>query len=255
MAIKLIGVLILSISFSASGQIEKSLKELRENAHFAWIEDSVSAQLTIYFERDSYLSQRIGRVRKRIDLEIDSVSRFMKIPFYNKRIHLFVVESRAYMEKLIGRETNGVAFYKENVVTGIASANLWSITRHEFFHTMAMNEWGVPETWINEGMAVACDNKWHGFDLFQLTHYLIDQNRYVPLRSLAKRFRRIDDRLSYPLLGSFFKFLNQKYGHAAVLDLWKKGLKRGLPANLTLTQLEREWLNQIQQVTYNSIDY
>jgi hypothetical protein len=188
-------ILILFLGQGLFGQI--SYTRLLENKKFKWLADSSSQELTIYYQVDGWTSKMIETVKQRVINHFNSVKSFVDIKLYDKRIHLFIVESREQMKQLVGHETNGSAFYKGNTVTGVASEKINSIySNHELFHVVAMNLWGVPDIWVNEGMAVYSDNKWHGYDLFQLTKYLVDNDRYVSLNKLIKNFRKVDDLIS-----------------------------------------------------------
>ncbi len=250
----------LTIILLAFGQIlfgQVTLTQLLENKNFQWLADSSSQELTIYYPANSWTAKKSDSVRQRVVTHINSVKSFIGINSYDPRIHLFIVESRQQMKKLIGWETNGTGFYKYNALTGIASDKINSIySNHELFHVVAMNIWGVPDTWINEGMAVYSDNNWHGQDLYQLTKYLFANNRYVPLNKLLNNFRKVDNLISYPLIGSFVKYLDETYGRATVIQIWKNKTKK--IKNITgksIQQLEIDWLTKIKTVDYKEIKY
>jgi hypothetical protein len=248
-------ILILFIGQGLFGQI--SYSRLLENKNFNWLTDSSSQELTIYYQPDSWADKNIENVRQRVTNHFNSVKSFVDIRSYNQRLHLFIVESRGQMKLLVGHETNGSAFYKTNTVTGIASEKSNSIySNHELFHVVAMNLWGVPDIWINEGMAVYSDNKWHGHDLHQLAKYLADNNRLVSLDRLLKDFRKVDDLISYPLTGSFVKYLDETYGRDTVIMIWKskaKNLKK--LTGKTIKELETDWLTTIKTIEYKEIRY
>jgi hypothetical protein len=248
-------ILFLIVGQGLFGQI--SYTRLLENKNFKWLADSSSQDLTIYYQLDSWTDKKIEIVRQRVINHFNSVKSFVDIKSYNSRIHLFIVESRAQMKLLVGHETNGSAFYSTNTVTGIASEKSNSIySNHEMFHVVAMNLWGVPDIWINEGMAVYSDNKWHGYDLYQLTKYLVDNNRYVSLDKLIKDFRKVDDLISYPLTGSFVKYVDETYGRETIIKIWKgktKNLKNH--TGKTVKELEADWLTKIKTVEYKEIKY
>lgn len=248
-------MLILILGQGLHGQISNS--KLLENKNFDWITDSSSQELTIYYQADSWPDKNIEIVRQRVIYHFNSVKSFMNIKSYDTRIHLYIVESREQMKLLVGHETNGSAFYKTHIVTGIASEKSNSIySNHEIFHVVAMNLWGVPDIWLNEGMAVYSDNKWHGHDLFHLTKYLAENNRLVPLSRLLKNFRKVDDLLSYPLAGSFVKYLDETYGRETVVKIWKsktKNLKK--LTGKTIKELEIDWLTKIKTVEHKVMKY
>ena len=228
-----------------------------ENKNFQWIADSSSEELTIFYPLESWAAKNPEKVKQRIINHYNATKSFLHIATYDPGINLFIVDSRKQMKSLIGKETNGSAFYKYNTLTGIASEKVNSIySNHELFHVIAMNLWGIPDIWINEGMAVYSDNNWHGHDLYELTKYLVDKNRYVPLDRLIKNFRKVDDLVSYPLAGSFVKYLDEIYGREMTKKIWKA--KRKDITRLTgksLKELEQDWLTKIKTVDYEEIKY
>ncbi len=248
-------ITILFIGQELFGQI--SYQRLLENKNFNWLADSSSKELTIYYQPDSWTNKNIEKVKQRVINHFNSVKTFVEINSYEKRVHLFVVDSRPQMKLLVGHETNGSAFYQYNTLTGIASEKTNSIySNHELFHVVAMNLWGIPDIWINEGMAVYSDNKWHGHDLYELTKYLIDNNRYVSLDKLIKDFRKVDDLISYPLTGSFVKYLDEVYGRETVIRIWKNKTKNFKKlTGKSIKELETDWLTKIETIEYKEIKY
>lgn len=252
--------LTLTIVILLAGQVlfgQTNYPGLLDNKNFKWNADSSFQELTIYYQSDSWAAKNIETIRQRVVSHFNSVKTFLDIKTYDSRIYVFIVASRAEMKLLVGYETNGAAFYKTNTVTGIASENRNSIySNHELFHVIAMNLWGVPDSWINEGMAVYSDNQWHGHDLYQLTKYLIDNNRYVSIEKLAKDFRKADDLISYPLTGSFVKYVDETYGRETVIKIWKrktKNLKK--LTGKTIKELEVDWLTKVKTIEYKDIKY
>lgn len=252
--------LVITISIILFCQVvdgQRILNQLQNNTKFNWLVDSTSTQITIYYEAESWTSSRLDRVRQRLLSQIEATKSFVGIETYSSRIYLFIVESRSRMKVLIGWETNGSAFYKYNAITGIGSDKIRSIySNHELFHLISMNVWGVPETWINEGMAVYSGGQWHGYDLYELTKYLYDNNRYVSLNKLIRNFRKVDDLVSYPLIGSFAKYLDETYGREKVIEIWKSKSKYIKDIiGKSIEELEMDWLIKVQEVVYEDINY
>lgn len=250
-----ISIAILLFCQVAFGQ--RILNKLENNKDFEWLVDSSSTQFTFYYEAGSWTSFNLELVKEKMQGRMESTLSFIGVESYNARIYMFIVESRSRMKDLIGRETNGIAFYKDNAIAGIASQDKRSLfSTHELFHVIAMNLWGVPENWINEGMAVYSSGKWHGYDLYQLTKYLVDTNRYVSLNELIKKFNKVDDLISYPLTGSFVKFLDETYGLEKVIEIWQsKSNKLEVITGKSIEELENDWLMKVQEIDYEGIDY
>jgi Peptidase MA superfamily len=236
---------------------QRSLNQLLKNKNFQWLTDSTSAQLSIYYQEGSWTANNLKHVNQNMISHIESTKEFIGIKSYNSRIHLFIVENREQMQDLIDRQTNGAAFPKHNIITGLATEKINSVSsNHELFHIMAMSLWGVPEKWINEGMAVYADDNWQGYNLDQLAKYLVDNNRYVSLPELVNKFRNVDDLVSYPLLGSFVKFLDEVYGREVVVKIWQAKNKHiEKLTGKSLEELEKEWLRRIQAANYAEINY
>ena len=237
------------------GQI--TYAKLLNNPNFNWIIDSTLQEVNLYYLADGWTFKNIEKVSSKISHHYRSTTSFIGLESYTPKIHLFIVNSRDQMKLLIGRETNGAAFYQYNTVTGIATEHLKSIySNHELFHALAMNAWGVPKRWINEGMAVYADNNWHGHDLHQLAHYLVEKGQFVPLKKLINNFKKVDDRTAYPLMGSFVKFLDETYGRDMVLKIWKRKRNNLSPLiGKPLDQIEKEWVEMLKSTNYKGIIY
>lgn len=96
-------------------------------------------------------------------------------------------------------------------------------------------------------MAVYSDRQWRSYDLYALTNYLADKKRYISLTTLIKHFRKEDDLLSYPLVGSFVRYLVETFGMESVLKLWKERIGLEKMTGKTVEQLEVEWLNKCKE--------
>ncbi|MCA6075085.1 hypothetical protein [Fulvivirga sedimenti] len=248
--------LILSLSFSQEILCQDPLSEELRRSPFEWNKDSIEG-FTIYFIAASWTEENLGTIRQRLPEMKTAILEFMKSPEYDHKVHVYIVNSRAQMKDLLGYETNGTAFHKLNAFTAIGSGGIRSIySSHELFHVMAMNEWGVPDRWINEGMAVYSDGGWFGYELHALAHYLKDSGRFLTLKKLTGQFGKTDDLLSYPLAGSFMKFLDETYGRPVVQDIWQ-GNRKSLTdrTGKSLKELETEWIETINQTDYSNITY
>ena len=242
-------------SSKALGQ--KRLNSLISNSNFEWVVDSLEINLILYYEKKSYAEKNIDILKKRVKQYVTNTLYFIGVDIYDKPIHYFLLEDRERMKLLVGYETNGNANPKNNFVTAIFSENRASVySNHELFHLIAMNLWGYPEIWINEGMAVYSDNSWNGHNLHELSKYLIDNDKFVSIDRVAKRLRKYDSMITYPILGSFIKFIDETYGRETINIIWTKGrksLKRHL--GKSLDELEKEWLLMLNSVSYNDIKY
>lgn len=248
-------IAIILLNLNAYGQ--KRLDNLRSNSNFEWVVDSSEMNLILYYEKNSFAEKNIDVLKKRLTQNLKNTLNFIGVDSYDKPIHYFLLEDRERMKLLVGYETNGNANPKNNFVTAIFSETIKSVySNHELFHLIAMNLWGYPEIWINEGMAVYSDNSWNGHDLHELTKYLIDNDKFISIDRISKRLRNYESMITYPLLGSFAKFINETYGRDTIKIIWSSGRKK-TKKNLgkSLGDLENEWLLMLNSVTYNDIKY
>lgn len=246
---------ILFLNLNAFGQ--KGLNMFLNNSKFEWVVDSLEKNVTLYFEKDSHAEKNLEVLKLMVNQGLINTMEFIGVETYDKPIHYFVLEDRQRMKLLVGHETNGGANPKNNFITAIFSKTLVSVHgNHELFHLMATNLWGYPEIWINEGMAVYSDNYWRGHDLHELSKYLIDNEKFIPIDRIAGALKKYDSMITYPLLGSFAKFIEETYGRETTKLIWAKGSKRmKRHIGKSRDDLEKEWLSMLNSVTYKDIRY
>ena len=247
--------IVLLVDLNAFGQ--KKPDNFRKNSSFLWVADSLEKNLTLYFEKNSYAEKNLEVLKLRVKQHLKNTKNFIGIETYDKSIHYFILENRNRMKVLVGYETNGNASPRNNLITTIFSDKINSVySNHELFHLIAMNLWGYPETWINEGMAVYSDDGWHGYNLHELSKYLIDNEEFISIDKLTKNFRHYDDMVTYPLLGSFAKFIEERYGRETIKLFWTKGRRKTIRhIGKSLNDFEKEWLLMLNSVTYKDIKY
>ncbi len=248
-------IILTVLNLNARGQ--KRLDKFRKNSNFEWVIDSLQKDLILYYEKHSYAEKNIQILKVGVKRHLTNTLDFIKVEAYDKSIHYFILEDRERINLLVGSETNGSANPQNNYVTAIFSENTKSVySNHELFHLIAMNLWGYSESWINEGMAVYSDNMWQGHGLHELSKYLIDNDKYVSVVRLAKKLRKYDSRITYPLLGSFVKFIDVTYGRETTKLIWSKGRKKmKRHTGKSLEDFEKEWLLMLSAVTYKEIQY
>ena len=215
--------------------------ELLATRGFAWAADS-TAHFRFHVEQGSDAHARLPVFMARFERDRRAVLDLLGEPRYPQRIDVFIVDARADLAALFGRETNGVAQYRTNVI-GIVATPEWSAaTAHEVLHVIAMNLWGVTELWLNEGLAVYAAGNWHGSDLHETAAALMAADDAIPLRRLIANFRAQEEARAYPLAGSFVRFLHERFGDDALRAIWERGAA-GLEeiTGADRAALERAW--------------
>ena len=230
-------------------------RDLVDRGTFDWHTDS-TLHFVLYYEAESPAQQRLELIKQDAEASLGHILDLLHINAYNGPLHLFLVSSRTRIRELIGRETNGTAFYQTGVLVFIISETQMLSARHELLHVVAMNLWGVPEPWLNEGLAVYAGDHWHGYDLHALVHHLDETNRLFSLETLINRFRQQDEWVTYPVAGSFVKYLYEEYGVKAVQGIWKGGVSSvEVATGKTLSVLEAEWLSVVRATDATGIEY
>ncbi len=256
----LAGVLLTAAGFAVAGfgvcsTRVLSAQSLRTAQGFAWVSRQ-SAHFDYFFEAGTLAERDIEAIGRSMEKSRAGLEQLLGAALENRN-QVFVVDSRARIKALAGRETNGFAF-------GTASAMVYSTTinalgAHETCHNVARSLWGKPHgQWIDEGLAVYSDDGWHGHPLHELAKWLLDRNKLVPLDDLIRdeRFRAYSDMVTYPELGSFVKYVYEKYGRGAVKTLWQRGAGEADRAcGRTLNQLEEEWRSELGKRDASAIRY
>jgi len=208
---------------------------------FAWKSAEIP-QFRFYFEPQSYAERHLGEIERNMQAARARVLTLLAEPAYADEVTVFVVGSRARMRTLIGRETNGQALPKQNVILLVVSDSINASGAHELMHVIAKNRWGEAEDWINEGLAIYADDIWMQQPLHAVTRYLLSQGRLVPLPQLINHFGDYDELVTYPEAGSFLKFLYEQHGVDKVKAVWKGGAAV-MPRTMeqSIQQLEGAW--------------
>jgi hypothetical protein len=137
------------------------------------------------------------------------------------RLDYYKYRDRAHLRAVTGRITNGFA---EPGTTRFHT--IWPIDNHEGVHTLVILYMGHPPALFNEGVAVAHQTdpqagtfspRWNGQDLHTLAHQFDQSGQLPSLASLVRStdFFSHDPNLTYPVAGSFVRYLLDTYGLAA----------------------------------------
>jgi hypothetical protein len=249
------GVLVCTL-FAAHAEAQRlSMKKLRFAKNFSWISKE-SASFDFFYEADTPAERDIERIVKSME---DSRARVEKLLGKTTKLRLqnFFVESRSRMKDLIGFETNAYAY--GTISTTIYNDEVESIGAHQTCHVLAESLWGGSrEVWVEEGLAVYANDQWRGLPLHSVAKWLLDRDMLVPVSSLVKNGwqQKHSDEVTYPQLGSFVKFVYEKYGMDPVKQLYKRGAKESPGAlGKPLSDVEGEWKAELRKVDASRLEY
>lgn len=234
---------------------QRSVESLAGERGFEWETHDVDG-FVVYFEPGSAASRDLEAIgadaihaRRRVDDYIGETA-------YEPTVSIFVVDTRARMKDLIGRASNATAYYTSNALC-LVWADTWRVgAAHELFHIVAMNRWGVPDRWVNEGMAVDCAGPWRGLDTHAVCKLLRSRGELPRLSELIRRFDRLPGLVVYPAAGSFVRYVRETHGLDALRQVWHGGRKY-FPAatGLSMDELEAAWLAIVDQADAKGITY
>ena len=225
-----------------------SAKALRSARGFSWISDR-SENFDYFFEAGTPAARDIEKIKERMEASRARVEKLLgTVP--GPRIPAFIVDSRARMKELAGFETNGLATGSVSLMVYNDTIN--AVGAHEMCHVRAYMLWGKSHgTWVNEGLAVYSDDQWWGVPLHPVARGLLDRGKLIPLKDLVAEgwHKKYPDLDTYPELGSFVKFVYEKYGLPAVRTLWQHGASgAGAAFGKPLSEVEAEWRLELARI-------
>jgi hypothetical protein len=138
----------------------------------------------------------------------------------NEKLDYFKYRDRAHLQAVTGRATNGFA---EPGTTRFHT--IWPIDNHEGVHTLVILNIGHPPALFNEGVAVAHQTdpmrgdltpRWNGQPLHAIARDADTAGRLPSLAGLltSRGFFDFDQNLTYPIAGSFVRYLIDMYSLA-----------------------------------------
>lgn len=229
-------------------------RESINHKNFVWNIDS-SKHFYYYYESGTLAQDRINYLKEKSESDLSEVLKQIDSSEYNSVIYYFFLPSLERMVTLIDHKTNACAFPRHNSLYAVYNDKIKAIGKHELNHLIVHNMWGSPsEKWLSEGFAVFSDNKWHGEDLFELTKYLFEKGKLLPITEVIHSFSSYSPMIKYPESGSFFKYLHETYGIADIKSLWEGDSFEDVYGK-TIEQLESEWLQIIKSISSKNVDY
>lgn len=240
-----------------------TLQSLKNKKGFTWISKS-SANFNYYLEAGTPAERDFDKIAERMEKSRAGVEKLLGGSF-GEKTESFLVDSRARMKQLVGEEGNGFAFGSVNPLTAktkfvtamVYSDTIKGIGAHETCHVLSHLLWGKPHgLWMDEGLAVYSDDQWNGSPLHLVAKVLLNRGELLPITDLLDNnwTKKYPDLVTYPELGSFVKFLYEKYGLEAMKSLWQHGAKEADSVfGKNISTLEMEWRAELSKVKVNSI--
>jgi hypothetical protein len=219
------------------------------DSSFRWIRRSIPG-FRVYFVADSYPAAHQDSLLQRLPRALSHAHALIKAPELHAPIDLFFIESRAQMTTLIGGRATGFAQPSTRTVLLVTNPDWRAFERHEIMHVIAQYAWGPPapgNDWLNEGLAQAADGMCAGYSNDDVALSLTARHGWIPLDTLLNRFRAQPDLRAYLQAAAFVDYLLERYGAAAVAQLWRLGSRTDSRiGGQTLTAIERRWREDLR---------
>lgn len=240
-------------------QIPKALRPdaLRSRKGFQWKVDH-SANYDYYYEPSSPAERDIVKIKRIMERERAHILALLGTEQADFRTQAFIVDSQSRMKELSHQDIDGWAI--GTVFAFVYGDTIQALGAHEETHLLSQRLWGTtPAQWLNEGLAVYSDDNWQGHPLHAVCKQLRTQGKLIPLSSLVNDHKwaaSYQTSVTYPEVGSFVKFLYERYSMNAVKTVWQQGANKIPDAfGKSLPQLEQEWYSTIDASDASSFVY
>jgi hypothetical protein len=232
----------------------------RADTSFTW--DSIPGRgFTLYVTRGSYAAARAELYRLQIDSSITNGLRLLGEREYAPHMRVFLVSSRAEVERIGGAGVNGFADTPSNSLVLVKRAECPFGIRHETMHLVSLRLWGQPlgqdadpygpsynrtafehGAWLREGLAARAEDRYASYSYRGLAAQWQAEGTLLPLDSLVRSFFMQDDLAAYIQSSTVIEYLLDKYGTAKFHGLWQVGAD-GFERiyRKTGAELEAEW--------------
>ncbi len=234
---------------------QQSVESLAGRSGLTWQKQEFDG-FVLYVEAGSAASENARKLGTDAVAARQHVLAYMQEADYEPTVSIFVVGDRDRMRDLVGRPSNGTGYFTSNALCLVGTDGIGHIATHELLHVVAMNLWGVPERWVNEGAAVDAAGLWRGYDVHAVCKKLRADDALPSLRDMTHRFDKLPSLVKYPASGSFVRYLRKNYGIDSVHRVWESG-RRVLPdvTGMELAALEAAWLEVVEQSDATGIEY
>ena len=183
------------------------------------------------------------------------------IGWVDRPVNIYLYESLEDKQEQLGIWGNGHSVPVSFSTHSVYAEDIKAIGGHETTHVIAHHTLAasfVPL--LSEGLAVYLSGP---EDSFKPEHSkvlsFLDNGNFIPLAQLADNmsFWQIDSAITYPLAGSFVKFLIEEYGITKFTQLYRETQPDNVPEkleeiyNLSIPELEALWLATVHESQEN----
>ncbi len=211
------------------------------------------------YKENTLISNDIELIAEEQESCFNKICSVLKVE-YPEKIRYYLLDSPEEVGKIYGCDEpiNGFAIWGENKIYAVYNETIKCIGPHEDAHLISFIINAPKSYFITEGLAMYFDETWWGVDNDIWSSYYKETNNDLSISKLLnnQEFDNYNCEITYPIAGSFTKYLILTYGIDAYLELYRvkdepsdNDFKRIF--NLTLQEIETSFWQKISKVNYN----
>lgn len=246
------------------GREDLTVRDIQQAPGFDWVADS-AGPFRVYAERGSAPADRIGAVLTELETEIEPrIEELLGHGIGEEPVHVFLLDSRAEMKRLIGWGGNAIAGASLGFLLTIIPDSWSGIGPHEPVHIAQARHFGRASGYggfaLSEGIAVHAARTWRGYDLHALTRHLRGIGHGLSLEELMTYQGGRSSLVTYPQAGSFARYVHERFGSAGLYAYAARQYPASEPVvrevlGVPLEELEAGWNAAVSATDTSGIDY
>lgn len=141
------------------------------------------------------------------------------------KIQYFLCDTPEIVGEIYGDHEACNGFAEEpDKIYAVYNGEIQCIGYHEDAHIISYGINRPPSVAVREGLAMMFDRVWWGIDNDVCTSIYIESNEYVRVLKLVddELFYKVPCEISYPIVGSFTKYLIERFGMDKYLEFYKR---------------------------------
>jgi hypothetical protein len=218
-----------------------------------------SFHYVFYFPKDSLAEKDIKEIVELKEKHYSKIISFLELK-NGRKIDYYIYSSIKEKTLLMGDDSPGNAIWqelednipKEFEIHVVYSEKCKFVGEHEDTHLLSL-PWGLSIYLFCEGLAQYMEDNFMNKDLHLISKELLNENKLYSLQWLCdnNNWENVEPTTIYPQVGSFTKFLIEKYGKGEFKEVYQNTSRNhDISKNLfeiervyskDINQLEREW--------------
>jgi hypothetical protein len=234
---------------SADLPAQDMIQQTLDDTTFHWL-SSEGQTVRIYYQQDSFADKHRQMLLRSAATAIAEALEYLGIPAFDRILRVFYLNSRAEMERIVGRPYTGFANWGADAVFVVVNPDWRSFEKHEITHVLVMDSWGSPAPssgWMIEGIAIASDGWCRQYPVDQIAFHFLSRGNLPPLADLFDDITALGEIRGGMYAASVIGFIRSTYGTVALRGLWLNGIADfSTSLGVELDQLESAWQDYLR---------